>query len=926
MKSFRVYFVAAAVAIAVPAILAIELNNPQTDVCGVSLDLPDYLVVNDDDDQPVTSADYEIWDKKHCPSEVDDDLREMTVSGTAGQVAGILKLSIISGVDGSDNKISSECDGVILWEDPSKITAALGREWPVPPNTTLTKTFWIEGNLNSGTVGDVKMNATFTTEGGTGRDGIDYYPASKEANAETTVYQVDLDVDSNNNNEFAFDGFNDVDDVEDQIEASEKVGAYGLMRPGKVVVSSSQTNSDDDIVPDFADGFNLVNDLVNGVKVFESVGEGLQFVPVQVELKEPFDIARAKVKFTYGPVSKPERSAEGIADGIGLTGTGTTGDPYVFNLNKGGMRLWKNKATERTSGVAVPVGDFIPADTEIMWFAIATDSSTPRIAKLYLEYVDKNPAEAVGRNNIKVLATQDTVECEDKANLTLTLDIDTDGDRLTDEEELLLGTDPTNPDTDGDGLEDGDEIDAETNPLVADSDADGVNDGAEVHYAGSFFKLVQGAFTYPQAAADAAAKHGRVASFPETDDYSRMASKARQTTQGYLWIGLSDAAAEGAWLWTDGTTPTYSWWPAGEPSGGATENHVVIMEYSTLWADTSENDVAAGYIFERVGLDPLDPDTDGDELPDGWEHDNFLNPLNDTDAALNPDNDGLTNLEEYQHGTDPNKPDTDGDGISDGQEVLNGTDPTKLDTDDDGLDDGDEIVAETNPLDPDTDDDGLDDGDEIIAETSPLDPDTDDDELPDGWEIAHGLNPKNSSDAANLFTGSSVTNLEAFNAGVQANPNATPTDKDGDGLNDAEDAHPNDGEINWPKTPESKYVWIEQMTTPSDISGSPILPIAVNSSGQILFPQYTAGQYRFQHQSTQKPSLGQHRAPVGGPPPQRLPSHPDRCLPRLHRHGSSRRIHRHQRRRHRLRPCSWRRLLVSVHRSAHTGLSVHKPP
>ena len=34
-----------------------------------------------------------------------------------------------------------------------------------------------------------------------------------------------------------------------------------------------------------------------------------------------------------------------------------------------------------------------------------------------------------------------------------------------------------------------------------------------------------------------------------------------------------------------------------------------------------------------------------------------------------PDRDGLTNLQEYQLGTDPNNPDTDGDGLSDGNEV-----------------------------------------------------------------------------------------------------------------------------------------------------------------------------------------------------------------------------------------------------------------
>ncbi|MEA3343312.1 MAG: VWA domain-containing protein [archaeon] len=75
------------------------------------------------------------------------------------------------------------------------------------------------------------------------------------------------------------------------------------------------------------------------------------------------------------------------------------------------------------------------------------------------------------------------------------------------------------------------------------------------------------------------------------------------------------------------------------------------------------------------GTDPNNPDTDGDGMPDGWEADNGLNPLDPNDANDDNDNDGLTNEEEYQWGTDPNNPDTDGDGISDGDEVANGTNP-----------------------------------------------------------------------------------------------------------------------------------------------------------------------------------------------------------------------------------------------------------
>lgn len=45
------------------------------------------------------------------------------------------------------------------------------------------------------------------------------------------------------------------------------------------------------------------------------------------------------------------------------------------------------------------------------------------------------------------------------------------------------------------------------------------------------------------------------------------------------------------------------------------------------------------------------------------------------DSVLDSDSDGLTNLQEAQLGTDPNKADTDGDGFNDGQEVQAGYNP-----------------------------------------------------------------------------------------------------------------------------------------------------------------------------------------------------------------------------------------------------------
>jgi YD repeat-containing protein len=55
--------------------------------------------------------------------------------------------------------------------------------------------------------------------------------------------------------------------------------------------------------------------------------------------------------------------------------------------------------------------------------------------------------------------------------------------------------------------------------------------------------------------------------------------------------------------------------------------------------------------YER-GTDPSNPDTDSDQIPDGWEITHGLNPLAD-DASLDPDGDKYSNLQEYLSGTTP---------------------------------------------------------------------------------------------------------------------------------------------------------------------------------------------------------------------------------------------------------------------------------
>ncbi|RMD51570.1 hypothetical protein D6827_02030 [Candidatus Parcubacteria bacterium] len=95
--------------------------------------------------------------------------------------------------------------------------------------------------------------------------------------------------------------------------------------------------------------------------------------------------------------------------------------------------------------------------------------------------VNTNDEQEDVKTNTKTKKTDKaTKNTTTKQNDDLSI-IDSDGDGLTDEEELQAGTDPKDIDTDNDGLGDREEVQVyDTDPLNADTDDDGYLDGQEV--------------------------------------------------------------------------------------------------------------------------------------------------------------------------------------------------------------------------------------------------------------------------------------------------------------------------------------------------------------------------------------------------------------------------------------------------------------
>ncbi len=299
-------------------------------------------------------------------------------------------------------------------------------------------------------------------------------------------------------------------------------------------------------------------------------------------------------------------------------------------------------------------------------------------------------------------------------------DQDPDGDKLTNAEEVRLGTDPLRRDTDKDGLDDGFEAGMGTNPLNPDSDDDGVSDGLETDL-----------LSDPM---DSDSPEGFVRSGSEILTTARMAEPVPVDDDPSFFedplaaIGnLVDAATGGV--------------------AGALVDRIAESD-----PDADELTTAEEF---RHGTDPFKADTDGDLMPDGWEVDEGTNPVHwDTDG------DGLSDYTEIQGGKySPTDSDSNNDGTLDGEDRYAIEIPSSTeDSDGDGIpDDAQEMGRVLNfGAVGDRDQDGLTDVAEAGLGTDPDNRDTDGDKIPDLIEVRLGTDPL----AADPLRADSVAGLE----------------------------------------------------------------------------------------------------------------------------------------------------------------------
>jgi gliding motility-associated-like protein len=252
---------------------------------------------------------------------------------------------------------------------------------------------------------------------------------------------------------------------------------------------------------------------------------------------------------------------------------------------------------------------------------------------------------------------------------------DTDGDGVTDGSEVGDVTDPLNPcsynpssvtltpsiawlalDCDSDGLDNGDELTNNTDVFNPDTDGDGVLDGTEVND-----------LTNPTDPCDLLVTSITVAATSEWLNLDCDNDGLTNGTEVTLGTEVFNPDTDGDGV-IDGTEVADQTLPLDPCSLELTS---ITVAQSVEWGDLDcDNDGVPNSLETITGIDPFNPDTDGDGVIDGTELLDETNPLDPCNYLagsqtvtpspewndLDCDGDGLTNIEELNGNSDPQDP------------------------------------------------------------------------------------------------------------------------------------------------------------------------------------------------------------------------------------------------------------------------------
>ena len=233
--------------------------------------------------------------------------------------------------------------------------------------------------------------------------------------------------------------------------------------------------------------------------------------------------------------------------------------------------------------------------------------------------------------------------------------------------------------------------------------------------------------------------------------------------------------------------------------------------------DDPDSDALSNLIEYQIGTDPNDSDTDDDGMPDGWEDQYNLKPYNAVDAQQDNDGDGLTNLQEYTHSSDPtdSDEDSDSDGLPDAWEYYywpNDALTVHSPAQDTDVDDANNLI-------------------EYNIGTDPSDADTDNDGMEDGWEYTYGFDPLDSSDASQDADNDGLSNLGEYTNSTDPTDADSDDDKMLDGWEVTHQLNPlsNDADSDFDQDSQGYSNYLEYLhgSDPNDSTSNPVDVITI---------------------------------------------------------------------------------------------------